>query len=709
MIPIKPETQKLLSGGINLLVPGDLMREPDALQIRNFRPNTAGSLKTRLGHTLVNATLGRINSICRVDAASPRRYAGNDAGSLYVGGALLASGFGTDEPIGMASFRGAVWITSRSKNGRHDGTNFWPWCPARPTAATAAASGSGLTGTYTYYVVFVTAEGEESAPSDGVTIMLANEQADLTNVATYSTPGGYSAGFVTKRRIYRSGGTQTLTYRVAEINDNVTTTYSDSMPEVTAATNATIPAKNYDPPALCAGLAPKPFFNRLLMFGSAANPNRLFWSELNLPHAFPGAAADDGNHVDVGEEGEWILAVTIRPRYAVIWKERSIWRMVGDPDDLNGEVEMITDAHGLVGWKALCQAGHLDMFQGFDGVYLFNGDSAQKGTVKLQPLFSGETPDIAGFSWAALNPDFDGGGQLYRAKAAMAHRNGRVYFSYPEVAATENNRTLVYELDHKEWVSDSRGFSALYDEGQTGDLLGGDGTNLIALEDSNVDNGAAFFAEYHGNYHDQGRPENLKVYTDVVIEANTASQALTVKAFYDDGVTEEALGSITTSAKTQVVFRLGTDGLGQLKRNIAIRIEGNVSSPAIIYGITLHWQLSARLAKAWDTDETDLGDRHVKSIDYFELDIQVEGTTTWKLYSDRPGAMAERTTGTIAAGARDTIRVPVTATCEGQLVRLTLNSTTGFYLWGARIRYRPFGEYIDGANSEKFLTQPLAA
>ena len=87
---------------MSIAMPADELGEVDALLIKNWRVNTQGSLQSRIGMTLQNASSAPVTSICRVNASSPRRYYGA-AGVLYQGGAgTSATAFG-GAPISMVS------------------------------------------------------------------------------------------------------------------------------------------------------------------------------------------------------------------------------------------------------------------------------------------------------------------------------------------------------------------------------------------------------------------------------------------------------------------------------------------------------------------------------------------------------------------------------------------------------------------------------
>jgi len=113
-----------------------------------------------------------------------------------------------------------------------------------PTAAAGAATGGSLTalGTYQYRVVFadgtlgsiVDSEGVDSADVGPVTLGPGEDSIQLTNLPVDGT------GYYSTRRLYRSSdGGATYSF-VAEVPDNVTTTYTDGLSDAAAALNQTL-------------------------------------------------------------------------------------------------------------------------------------------------------------------------------------------------------------------------------------------------------------------------------------------------------------------------------------------------------------------------------------------------------------------------------------------------------------------------------------
>jgi hypothetical protein len=298
------------------------------------------------------------------------------------------------------------------------------------------------------------------------------------------------------------------------------------------------------------------------------------------------------------------------------------------------------------------------------------------------------------------------------------------------------NRTLVCDLESERWHSDTRGFTAFYDEGTAGNLLASRQTALCQLESGLLDTdqygtAAQLPLKYLSGFDNCGYPENDKVFADLVIDGITNGQPVTVQvAFNDDYSTLTPVGSFFTYAgapRAQFTFALGPDQLGLTGRSIAVQLSGTApaAQPIIITGIHLHYYVEARKAQTWDTGWSDWGTPNVKQIDFLELDINAPGGVTLELFSNL-SSQANATYAAPATSGHTLLQLPISKfsidqtnpDCfEGQLLRIagTTNPNTigaddsfqlPFQLWAARARYREIGVYVNGANGEEWITFP---
>ncbi len=549
-----------------------------------------------------------------------------------------------------------------------------------------------------YYVTYANASEHESNPSPISDAVAINKTA----VSLTSIPVSGDAQ-VTKKYIYRtSERLEGKVYRVSNTGTAAAaTTFTDTASDASiAALGVQLETDNDAPPAaqgLCG-----PYFGRLIAYNTSANKNRFFWSKLNKPWAFPGAALDAGNHADIGDSGEKIVGHTQRPRTILFYKENSIWELVGDPEDISGEVNLTRAQQGLIGSRAVCKAGPVDYFQGKEGLYIFNGDTAQKISEKLDPIFKGQTVTLAsGVTVAALNASA-------MDKNCLEYINGRLYFSYCSGSATTPDKTLVLDTANTRWYSLDVGYSALLYEGQNGALLGGKSNGAVhTLETGTQDAGSNINIDFFSRYMDQGVSDNEKTYEDFTIDIDTGNQALAVTAYFNDGSASVSLGNVTTTGRTRVVLQIDS-AEGYISRNIAIRITGSISSAVVIYDMAINYYFEARQAKSFDTDEVALGQGKMALIREAKFDLENAATVTVNLQSDQPGeAMATRQSPSISTSStRRMAHVVFNSDYRGFLHRLYL-SGTDFRLYALWVLVKVYGTYLLGTKGQFYKSDPI--
>jgi hypothetical protein len=546
---------------------------------------------------------------------------------------------------------------------------------------------------YTYENDF----GHESNPS-GFTAVTLRKQAP-TVVMAASTDSQ-----VVKCHVYGIGGVLREALRFGTRNSNGGSLIITWGVEEAQTDNIEVP-DDHDPPPAGRGIA-GPYFGRILAWAG----NRLYWSKVAQPTCWPGADDDaEGNWVDVGQSGDDILAVTCHKRMAVIYKQRSIWRLTGDPAEADPEQ---TSANvGLLGERAIVNAGAVDYFAAAEGIYRFNGDFEEKISTPVDPIFKGDWVTIAGDAWGVIPPMTS----QFASQSVMGFINGRLYFSYPASVGNLPTTTLVYETDSRRWYRDSRGFSAINYEGQGQSFVAAVGTvggapygaNLYEIEQGTTDAGVPIPVLWQSAFSDQGLPNNRKVYADLVVDIKSA-QALTVQMVYDNFAVETA-GTAQSTDRTTATFRLGVGGEGRRALNAAVRISGDVTSETVIYGVYLHWYAEARIGKTYDSGVSDDGTAQAKLYTEMEFHVEADGQVCWALHTDVPGGvMAQRDSGNFAATAgRKTVPVVFAANVFGWHRRLLVWSDQTFALHGIRLRVLPVGEYIDGAQGDTWESQPV--
>jgi hypothetical protein len=674
--------------------------------------------------------------------------------------------------VGFASLLGWMFIMDSLKQGRHNGTTLHNWGIAAPTTALTCAIGAahtgGTTGQYSFYYTYVTNDQfYETGPSPVSNIITtAGNDIDFSGVTFSSDPemvGG-------SRNIYAVGGNLGAAYLVATIPDNTSTTsiafpaagYDNWNTNDLIATNEgiTMPGA-HDPPPGGAGLA-GPYLSRLYTWVG----NRLYYTPPGLPQYWSTDAAV-GDWVDVGEHGENIQWCVAHTNVLMIYKQKSIWRLIGDP--LTGTLEQVEAGVGLCNAFAVTPgAGGIDYFVSPNGLRRCNLDRSELFGTEISPLFNSPivnnnstlgapgsilpgalyAPTGTGTAWTGLG-DL-GGDSIDAYGLALGYAMGKLYVSYNENTApylgnaTSGAVTAVYDEQSKQWMYHrntvtAERFHGFYFDGAlmigltgmttfvtgvavpTGSLGWSiDDFRLFYTGDEWAGAGVDIESVYQSHFEDAGQPDNQKCWLEVGIDCVVgAGVTATVYATYDNGTFSPiaSIGTIVGTGGRQVVaFPLGTNGV--LAKNISVTfgVPSSVGGLAELHNVYLYYYLETRLAISAATLPTDLGTAAVKQCKELILDIDTSysggGTVVVNLSSDLPGnALAVQHSPIVPVlGGRALYKFPFAVTM-GYLWRVALTaSSRPFRLYSVRLLMRAIGTYVEAYESAAgfvFDTGPL--
>lgn len=518
---------------------------------------------------------------------------------------------------------------------------------------------------------------------------------------------------VGKRNIYATGGTLGQAYLVATINDNQTTTVTVTDSDADATNLGIVMPTANDGPPLASGMV-GPYFSRLIAFSTADHPNRIFWTDPGKQY-WPGASDPAvGNWADVGEDGERILWCTIHPNVLVIYKERSIWRLVGDPD--GGYLEQVDAGIGLINSFAVCKAGPVDYFVGPSGLYRFNGDRVEEITDSMRPLFTtkrvnaGPLTPPGSVQEAGVWPS--SGFSYYDVSIGFAV--GKLYVSYGERSNSDPGGAPILIFNGERWsyfrsslIGNENRIRGFFFDGIGMVALGGDGSTGYAW---NIDDfswsasqefgGVPIRCVYQGHYEDCGIPDTPKMWLEIVVDCELDGDTATILIGYDNGTHElSQIGTITGSGRRSVSFALGS---GVMAKNISVAVDCTARSPFAVHNVYLYYYEEARAAMSAASLPTDLGSAKVKQCKELQLDVDASGgPVAVSLSSDLPGnALAVRQTPAVPkTQGRALLKFPF-PTAEGYIWRLALAANSGaFRVYHARLLMRPIGVYVEAYES----------
>jgi hypothetical protein len=217
---------------------------------------------------------------------------------------------------------------------------------------------------WVYGVTFVDDAGNESnsgpdsVEADNTTGSTNYGEILLTELPVSANPA------VVKRNIYRTtAGGVTLLY-LDTVNDNVTTTYTDSYPDTSLGTT--------QPPLLGDSIidhSPAPFGGITLIWkrtafiaGDPLNPTVLSYSRYDYPEAFP--------VVNTIEFDERITGMFSTYLGIVVTTETSYWRILGDNPDYT--VDKVIEGFGGVGARGAGTAREVGWAVDRDGLRLYD-------------------------------------------------------------------------------------------------------------------------------------------------------------------------------------------------------------------------------------------------------------------------------------------------------------------------------------------------
>jgi hypothetical protein len=592
-------------------------------------------------------------------------------------------------------------------------------------------------GTYQYYLTYMDSTGSlESNPSPVSNATTEVSEAVLVSFSQSDYPGANNptdprVAFV---NVYRSGGTQSDTYRVGSVASTVASpanSFVDYMSDLAATQMGnTMPISNDAPPA-CAGII-GPFLSRLYAWSTAANPNRMFYTPIGMPQYW-NTDPDVGDWFDVGLPDEAIVWCTVHTNLIVIYKERSIWVQIGDPT--SGQLEQAYDGFGLTSAFALAPAGQIDYFVGPGSLCVFDMSQVHQISGNILPLFNQSVNN----SGPLTPPGSILPGTAYNSTStapyavALGHAMGRLYIGYAEQGtgaynllvmeegATPEQVANVYVQRSQKWFYHrntlTNGFFGFFFDGANMIGLSGAASGAalgISLADfrtfATTDLGASIECVYQSHYEDCGQPDNDKQYLEVAIDFEFATGAnANVYVGFNNGVIAPAeIGTLAPGARRTVSFQfplaefpMMKDG-GVLARNISVLIDVGATGVAILHNVYIFYYVEARLAAVASTLPTDLGVGKNKQCKELELDIAAPtGTVAVAIVSDLPGnTLATRQSPTVASGGRAIWNYPFPVT-EGFLWQVVLAgaSAAPFRLYSARLLMRVLGVYVQAYES----------
>jgi len=496
-------------------------------------------------------------------------------GTLYKDFTAIATGF-PDSPISFASFGDDTFIASGAienkvyKGGvlRKMGINP----PTQKLIITKTESGNladGITSDYNYvYTFYDEANDRESAPSPpSDSITLNNDSIGLSGFEQSTNPQ------VSKRRIYRQGGTWTDYVFVAEIdNDNtIDDSYFDNIADVTLSESITS-TTNYPPPLMTQIVAHDGgAFARL--FGIGVDGVTLYYSD-----AFPFAEYWPlANRVIKGDKDDRIMWLESYHSSLIIFTNKRVLVMTGDEPG-NFDFKELPGQPGLAAWQSVATSQRDNIFylstegvraltseQGIgvktlelksefevDGTFGFYTETGTSG-------FYTETNQFGFYTEPLLGTEI---GAFFENQYILTHRLGKVHI----LNSRDTDKTLKASFDA---ITD---ITALYNDGGT--LLFGDSSGDV-YEWGRGTRDSAF--TYQSVQTDIGETNRRKRINRVELDIDASNLAVSLLS---DGV-EKATATFSTTGREK---RYLYGGLGSRGRRFSLKFVNSDGDANKIYG-----------------------------------------------------------------------------------------------------------------------------
>jgi len=451
-------------GGIRTNIPVDDLNPQDAIIAKNCRLDVPGEVTRRKGGEKFNTTqyTGESEILGLFDfrySTDSKKFITAENTVIYTDDGTtrtsIKTGQTADNYYDFSAFDDFCWISNGADRFlKYDGTTVTFGSIVEPSVGSFSAtpvSGSGVAdGTYKYLVTFyVTATGQESNPftlanAVSATTASPNNQVDLANIPV----SGDSQ--VTARRIYRTtaGGSEFNAQLVTTINDNVSTTYSDTTPD--ASLGALVPL-NHDT---------APVFKKTVVykgrgFGITGGDSTLYYSVLNNFWYWPqgqidtSVTADDFRELIDPDDGDFITNIVPYYDLLLIFKRNSVyvWGGYDQTDFFVRKIEYV-DRVGCISSRGAVVADNWCYFIDRNGIYRTNAQVIEYIGDSVEAFF--DPDNIA--SEEKVNP-----GMLENSVAIVDHRKPRnlIRFSMPSSNSDDNDLHLIYSYDSDLWSLDT--------------------------------------------------------------------------------------------------------------------------------------------------------------------------------------------------------------------------------------------------------------
>lgn len=243
--------------------------------------------------------------------------------------------------------------------------NVTYWGIVAPTTAPVliAAGTSTMSGTYYYCITFGNTVQESSQGVVSAPITVSGTGVGLTAIPTSSDPQ------VTQRNIYRLGGSNGIWSLVGTINDNTTTTYTDTTADTAVGHSLTV--FRDPPPAFKYILS----YNQALFgFGTPSDDSIVWFSNFNEPWGFN---SETGNlPVGEGSPNDVAMGMSITGSVLALNKSNTLYAVYGN--SASSYAVSFIEYTGCVAPRSVGSAYGISFWLSMQGVRIWTGAAASQ-------------------------------------------------------------------------------------------------------------------------------------------------------------------------------------------------------------------------------------------------------------------------------------------------------------------------------------------
>lgn len=557
--------------------------------------------------------------------------------------------------------------------------------------------GVGIEGEIAYTATYKNSvtggRGNPPKNSDGAVLyttpLLVDRQRVTVTLTNIDNPGSQIDGQIDTIQIWRRGGNFSSAILVDEIAD-ITGSFTDNFSDSTLALVPTLLETDNDTP---------PTGSSRVIFGPDAtghlfmivNGHRLyickpFEADENRADNWPA----DGFAL-IGDGSQRAITGLCTDTETFVWTESQTYQVLGAGSE-TFLPQPIPDSREIVGQYACTAGAGRVAFVANDGIYEQRGIQQRKLTAAIDPFFNGQT--------------IDGHPPLSRDPAARATIQLAFYpdpqgdcfvMCYPETGQSTPNRSLMLKRnletgEFTECFFDSSALTtlrALYLDTESNILIAGGGNGSVyQIEDYDVstDNGTAIPIQARTKSLDFGQPGANKKLSQVEIEGDTNSAALTVTAYYNRAATSEALGTFQTTAATES-DHLDTSNSQARFKDCAFDITGSISALTTIARLSPAYALTPQPAIFLDSDIMSFAE--IQQLKWIDIDLFApNANVTVSVYVVN---VLKDSRPIFAHAEQRGVRHYLPHSLKGYNFRVTLSSTAPFELWNAVAFMKPLG------------------